>query len=390
MPSPTTKGDVALTAQPATEDAFAPFGRLLLPGDRTYVGKRGRVLLAIDEKRAGPRRVADLYCYPEAKRVLVPLGAVAMWFVALEPGEQPGGEAQAFLLPPGCGVVINEGVWHAGPMPLADASLCELLETTGATDRFDRRSLRELIDVAAVRVLLPEDPADATPRFDVAGKDVVRIDSALVGRVRIACVSLSGLRIEAVSPALEAEWTRVADGLRSMWGHGANLAEIPGVQAARAVLRDAGMDPERTPPPAETLLAGVLAGGGSEAGTTLAAALELCALRLQLPLAAYDVGTIEPPVTVHAGASGAAYPAEDGRRLAAEGLPVLSDEAGILGGPLGVSSRAAAGAATQTALITVFCPRSAEAKALQEWLDSLVRTITEHCGGAEAGRLILE
>ena len=62
-------GDVPLSAQAATSETVAPFGRLLLPGDRTYLGKRGRVLLAMDEKRAGPRRVTDLFRYPEAKRV---------------------------------------------------------------------------------------------------------------------------------------------------------------------------------------------------------------------------------------------------------------------------------------------------------------------------------
>ena len=57
-------------------------------------------------------------------------------------------------------MIVERGVWHAEPQPVSDGVLCEMIETAGAADRLDRQPLSDLLGIAAVRVSLPEEPAD--------------------------------------------------------------------------------------------------------------------------------------------------------------------------------------------------------------------------------------
>ena len=106
MQPPAIAGDLTLPARPATPELFAPFGRLLGPGARLKFAPQGGALLALDHAHPGPRRVTHLVRYPEARRILLPLGPGALLLVVLPPGERPGGPPAAFLVPPGCGVML--------------------------------------------------------------------------------------------------------------------------------------------------------------------------------------------------------------------------------------------------------------------------------------------
>lgn len=384
-----SSGDVALAAQPVTSENFAPFGQVLAVGARTYLGKRGRLLVTLVERKAGPRRVTHLYRYPEAKRAFLPLGDTPMWIVVLPPGEEPGGPTSVFLLGPGTGVALNEGVWHAGPVPLGDTSLCELLETVGVADRFDRKSLRELVDAEAVRVLLPEEPGAPRRGPDLAAPNAVLLDAALQGRIRLGCVCVDGLEVHAHSAALHAEIEQAGDGMRAMWGQTADLAEVPGVTAAREIHRGVGIDPERFPPRSETLLARVLAGKPLSVGDSLAGALLLCALRMRVPLAAYDCAALGEQILVRTGGPGEGFVGTGRRRIAVEGRPALCDRQGPFGSPLGDARRARTGLSTRRVLVVLYVPPSVDAAAVEEMLEGVARTLTAHCGGRAAGRLVV-
>jgi ureidoglycolate hydrolase len=159
-----TPGDLLLTARAATPEGFEPFGRLLGPGDRARLGKRGPVEIAVEAGRPGPRRVTHLVRYPAARRAVFPLAGAPMLVLVLPPGERPEGPLAAFRTPPGAGLLIEAGVWHHGPVPLGEQGLLEVLETPGPADRVDRRSLRDLTGSEAARIALPEEP-EAPPRI---------------------------------------------------------------------------------------------------------------------------------------------------------------------------------------------------------------------------------
>src|SRR5262245_1907517 len=213
-----TAGDLALSARIAAPETFAPYGRLLGPGDRVGLGAHGGVLLALDRAEPGPRRITHLQRYPEARRVLLPLGPGALLLVVLPPGERPGGPPAAFVVPQGQGVLLKEGVWHAGPVPLEEMPVSEVLETSGPVDRMDRRTLRELVGAEGARVLLPEEPGARPPGFDLTQPNSVLLDATLHGRFRLACLDLRDLEVGESDAALQAEGERLAETLRSTYG----------------------------------------------------------------------------------------------------------------------------------------------------------------------------
>ncbi|MDJ0523358.1 MAG: hypothetical protein QNJ90_14905 [Planctomycetota bacterium] len=384
-------GDLALAAQPATRETFAPYGRVLESGQRAQLGKRGRVLVTMDPRRRAPRRVTHLQRYPEAKRAYLPTTPVASWIVALRAGESGDVEPAAFLVPAGAGLVVNEGVWHAGPVPLEDATVCEMLETIGAADRFDRKSLRELAAVEAVRVLLPEEPGGPALGFDLAAPNAVLLDASLHGRLRLGCLVVDDL----VAPegdglrALEAELERGVEGLRAMWAHAVDLGEIPGIGIGRDLYREVGIDASRFPPSSEALVGGVLAGRDPAPTHPLGAIAALCMLRLRAPLALYDVDALRAPVVVRLGADGESYVDPARRRVVLEGRPLLADAEGAFGSPLGDARRAAAGASTRRALAVLFLPPTADDGTIRGLLDGVGRALEVHAGGTVAGRLLV-
>ena len=78
-------------------------------------------------------------------------------FDVLPPGERPGTPPTAFRVLGGAGLMIEAGVWHHGPVPVSEVGLLEILETSGAADRIDRRPLLDLIGFEAARISLPEE-----------------------------------------------------------------------------------------------------------------------------------------------------------------------------------------------------------------------------------------
>ena len=142
MSSPALGGDLVLAARPVTPEAFAPYGRMVAAGDRVKLGGRGAsILVALDPREVGPRRVVTLQRFVGARRMLVPLVADGFLLVVAGAGDPPAGPAAAYLVRGGTGVVLDAGIWHAGPYPLADGTVLEAVEVTGPADHVDRHSV---------------------------------------------------------------------------------------------------------------------------------------------------------------------------------------------------------------------------------------------------------
>lgn len=388
MDLPVIVGDLTLPARPATPEVFAPFGRLLAPGARVKLALGGGALLALDHAQPGPRRVTHLVRYPHAARVLLPMGLGTLLLVVLPPGERPGGPPAAFLVPPGSGVMLKPGVWHAGPVPLAEMPVCELLETSGPVDRLDRRPLSELVGAEAARVVLPEESDGRPARFHLEQPNSVLVDPLLVGRLRLALLALDELQVGPGDAALAAEGERLAATLRADYGALA-FEDIPGVGEARALFRALDLDPARTRPACEALLELVMHGRALPRVNAFVDTLAQCALRLRVPLAAYDADRLGEQVLVRLGAAGEVYPGPAGRRVRAAGRPLLSDREGPFGGPAGDAFRARVGVQTQRALVALFLPVGIDRQAADGLLDGLRQALTRGCGGRESARHIV-
>jgi len=381
-------GDLVLAARPVTAEAFAAYGRLLGPGDRVRLGDKGSVLLALDAKEAGPRRVRTFQRFPDARRVLLGLSDAAMVLVVCGTGDAPAGPAAAFRILGGNGVVLDAGVWHAGPLPLSDGPVLEALETVGVADRLDRRSVAEVLGAEGLRILLPDEFGAPGPGLDLHDDYAVRIADGLRGRLSLGCLAFDGISVADSDEALRQDGERLAHELAAQWGDRAP-SEVPGLEPVRALYRGLGIDPTKTRPSSEALLRRVLQGKPLYRVNGLVDALNLCSLRMLVPFGAYDRARVAGPVVLRPGGPGEGFEGIGRGRIAVEGRPVLADREGPFGNPTADSLRTSVSHATTRALVVLYLPPTVEASGVAPYLDAVSATVLRHCGGVESARRVV-
>ena len=381
-------GDLALTARPASADTFQPFGRLLGLGDHALLGQMGGVLTSLDEVRPGPRRFTHLQRYPEARRLVLPLGDTSLLVVVLGKGDQAPGPPAAFRTAPGYGVLIDAGVWHAGPVPLADGVVREMLETRGRIDHLDQRPISDLTGVEGIRIQLPDEPGAPGPGLDLEAPGALLVEDGLDERLSLGLLLLDGLDVAAESVKLDEASRAAADGVRSLVGPGRTPGGALGVTAIRKLWRSWTV-PRSVKPPYEILLQDVIDGHPVPAPDTLRGALALCSLRRQVATSVYDAAPLIGPLQLRAGRRAETLDDEGGRPRDTAGVPVLCDRDGPFAGPLGAASRVRVGPGVHRALVVLYLPPSVERGDALAHLEEASRVVQEFCGGREAGRLVV-
>jgi DNA/RNA-binding domain of Phe-tRNA-synthetase-like protein/ureidoglycolate hydrolase len=381
-------GDITLTARPATGEAFLPFGRLLERGGRARLGRRGSVLVALDVREPGPRRVTHVQRYPEARRLLLPVGESPLLLVLLPPGDPAPGPPAAFLVPSDRGVVIDAGVWHAGPILLREAALLELLETRGPVDRMDRRPLREVAGIEGAHVALADEPGAPAVGLDLEATGAVLLDAQVAGRLRLGLLLVEGVEIGPVATALDAEARDLASHLRGGWGRVQDVGQVPSVAAARALWADLGLDPAVVPTPHEVLARRVLEGRPFERASALAACLALAMLRRNAVLHAFDASLLGDRIRVRTAGEGETV-LREGRRMALAGQPVLVDRRGVVGAPVGPADWARPTPATRRLLVVLFLPAGTADEAADAQIDEVAALIGTHLAGRATQRLLV-
>ncbi|MCP5036291.1 MAG: ureidoglycolate lyase [Rhodobacteraceae bacterium] len=149
---------VAITAEPLTAEAFAPFGDVLeAAGEADMVinagkcqrfhdrarldfGKAGRAGLSLfkAEPRTLPYQLDMLERHPHGSQAFLPMQARSfLVIVAPDEGTIPG-TPRAFLTRPGQGVNYHRGIWHGVLAPLSDPAIFAVLDRIG-----DTRNLEE-------------------------------------------------------------------------------------------------------------------------------------------------------------------------------------------------------------------------------------------------------
>lgn len=380
-------GDLTLTARPASRESFAPFGALVRRDETTTFGEPGPVLLSMSVRTPGPRRVTYLNCHPDARRVVMALRDVPMWIVLMSRDTEAAAPAAAFLLPADHAMVLDAGVWHAGPWPLSDTTVCELLETRESTDRLDRRGVRDLTGVEGIRVVLPEEPGARVAGLDLGDPAALRMEIDLEGRLTLAVLQMEGLDQETGRAALQAEASRVTDGLRALWGHARDVADIPGVQAAREHLAELGVVTDRTPWPDEGLLRDVLHGVVPEWPTSLEAVRALCFLRMRVPLTFLDADRLQGRLVLRSATADA--PAPTDLPAPAPGTPVLCDARGPCASPLAAAQRGQPTGQTRRMLAMLWLSSALDAGAVDALINGVASAVRSHCGGRLVGRRVV-
>lgn len=221
-----------------------------------------------------------------------------------------------------------------------------------------------------------------------AGAPSVSIDPQLSGRVRLGALVLDGVTVKQADPALAAEIDACGRELRSRYG-GVKSGDVPATEDARTLYKALGIDPTKTRPSNEALLRRVLKGESLYVVNTLVDAMNFVSLKVQLPFGLYDAARVEPPVTLRAGRPGEGYEGIRKGTVNVEGRPVLVDARGPFGNPTSDSARTCITLETRSALVVAYAPTGYADRRLGEVLDLTQATLTRHCGGSQAGRLVL-
>lgn len=216
----------------------------------------------------------------------------------------------------------------------------------------------------------------------------ISIAPELLGRTRLGVLVLEGVSVRENAPALAAEIESYGRELRTRYA-GVKSGDVPGTEDARTLYKAFGLDPTKSRPSNEALLRRVLKGESLYVVNTLVDALNLVSLKVQLPFGLYDAARVEPPVMLRKGLPGEGYEGIRKGLVNVEGRPVLVDARGPFGNPTSDSARTRITLETRAALVVAYAPAGYAERRLGEVLDLTQATLTRHCGGSQAGRLVL-
>lgn len=379
MTESTVGGDLVLSARPATAEAFAPYGRLLYAGDRLRFGGKAPVVVALDMREAGPRRVKHLQRFPDAKRFLLSVGDAAMLLIVCGGTETPTGPAAAFRIAGGTGVMLNAGVWHAGPVSLGDGPVLEAVETSGPVDRLDRATIASVLGAEGLRVMLAEEPGAPGPGLDLADDFGVTLAESLRGRLQLGCLAFDGLTVGDAGPELRAETEKLAIDLRRQYAAGGAPADIAALEPVRRLYQALGIDPTKTRPSSEALLRRVLQDKPLPEIDPVVDVCNLASLEHQFPLGLYDRAKLQGAVFARVGRDGEGYDGIRKGRVNLSGRALLADDEGAFGAPTSDSARTQVTAGTSALLLVVFGPADRSGEQLSGMLARSAELLARYC-----------
>lgn len=383
----TPAGDLRLAAHAVTSREFRPYGRLLTAGRTLRLGPARRTLLAVHAARPAPRRVTHLVRWPKARRAVHVLGAACpSWIVVLSAGPPVEVAPRAFLLQPDQVVVLERGLWHAGPFPLREVAYAEAIESPTPAHQVDQRALFELAGVEAVEVTLPPAAGVAVGRFDLEAPHAVLCDLSLARHWRLGLVVAEQVPAAAGSDAGGRGPASAAPAART---EGADVGDPESLARLRRALRAGGADPDRSPP--RLAAAGKGPGSGradpdsrppSDLGPQVGAALGQ-------PFSLLDADALGEGVHARLGGPGEWMRPRGAARVALKGVPILADRLGPLASPCGDAWRAEPGPGTQRALGCLFMSAEEPAEACAATL-AAAGTLLARLGALRpTGRLLL-
>lgn len=211
------------------------------------------------------------------------------------------------------------------------------------------------------------------------------IDPALAGVVRVGVLTYDDVIVAPESSALAREVEESCRDLQARYG-GTTSAAVPGVQEARSLYKALGIDPTKTRPSNEALLRRVLKGAGLYTVNTLVDAVNLAALRFQLPYGLYDVDRLTPPLVLRKGAPDEAYEGIRKGVVHLAGRPLIADRHGPFGNPTSDSARTMITSSTRRALVVLYAPGGWDSRRVSAILDGTADIFDRHSGGRVSGR----
>ncbi|MDP8221041.1 MAG: phenylalanine--tRNA ligase beta subunit-related protein [Candidatus Stygibacter frigidus] len=161
------------------------------------------------------------------------------------------------------------------------------------------------------------------------------------------------------------------------------IGEISGVDQARDLFKEIGIDPTKRRPSSEALLRRGLKNKGYNSINPLVDIGNWCSLEFLLPICVYDASSVEGKLTGRMGRSGDGYIAIDNQYLDLNERYLIADEKGALGSPIKDSLRTRVTLATTDAMLLIYAPGYISDRELIAKLDVFIKRVQKYCGGIE-------
>jgi DNA/RNA-binding domain of Phe-tRNA-synthetase-like protein len=216
---------------------------------------------------------------------------------------------------------------------------------------------------------------------------IVRLDLEVADRVLVGMAWFSGLSAASDNPFWD-EMETLAQTLRRAHG-GRAPAEIEGLEPARRLYHQFGVDPTRTRPSSEALLRRVLKGESLYRINRLVDAVNWASLAMLLPIGLYDLEHVNGDVLIRRGRAGERYRGIRKGDVNVEERLTLADAEGPFGSPTSDSERTRIRSETTHAAAAIFAPADFARAELEEGLERMSRQILRWCGGERQGAWIL-
>ena len=159
------------------------------------------------------------------------------------------------------------------------------------------------------------------------------------------------------------------------------ISEIPGVDQARNLFKEIGIDPTKRRPSSEALLRRGLKNKGYNSINTLVDIGNWCSLEFLLPICVYDAVSIMGKLHGRMGKSGDGYIAIDNQYLDLNNRYLISDDKGALGSPIKDSLRTRVTSTTTEAVLLIYAPGYVSESRLMVQLEIFIKRVQKYYGG---------
>ena len=193
-----------------------------------------------------------------------------------------------------------------------------------------------------------------------------------------------GVTVHAHDARLDAPLAAAAEALR----HATGLEDA--TAATRVMYKRCGIDPTKTRPSSEALLRRVRKGDPLPRVNGLVDIINWCSVETQISFGLYDLGKVQPPVTLRLGAEGEGYDGIRKDRVNVEGRLCLADSVGPFGNPTSDSARTMSTPDTTDVLVVLFVPAAAPRVQGERALALTRERLAHYAGGTEEDAYLLK
>lgn len=205
--------------------------------------------------------------------------------------------------------------------------------------------------------------------------------------IRLAIITTEKIRVSSHQAAF-LELQKCAARYRGRYGY-LEIGQVEGVQLARQLFRELGIEPTKHRPASEALLRRALKDLSFYSINNLVDVCNFCALDFLLPNGVYDRRKLKGDIVLRRGRPCEEYIGHNGQPIHLAGRYTLVDEIGPFGSPITDSIRAAVTAETDQALIVIYAPLAYPESELTDRLATFCERLVKFCQARIIDKAIL-